>query len=50
MGSIPPQNKGRPTSSGSIPFGGFTPGTILSERYRIVGLVYLKNVMPVSDV
>jgi serine/threonine-protein kinase len=29
---------GRVTSSSSIPVGGYSPGTILSDRYRIVGL------------
>ena len=30
---------GRVISSGSIPVGGFTPGMILAERYRIIGLL-----------
>src|SRR5262245_5265138 len=29
----------RQISSESIPAGGFTPGTILTDRYRIVGLL-----------
>ena len=30
---------GRIVSSDSVPAGGFTPGTILSDRYRIIGLL-----------
>jgi serine/threonine-protein kinase len=30
---------GRLVSSGSIPVGGFTPGMVLAERYRIIGLL-----------
>jgi predicted Ser/Thr protein kinase len=30
---------GRLASSDSIPVGGFTPGAILSDRYRIIGLI-----------
>ena len=30
---------GRIVSSDSIPAGGFTPGTILADRYRIIGLL-----------
>jgi hypothetical protein len=29
---------GRLISSDSVPAGGFTPGTILADRYRIIGL------------
>jgi serine/threonine-protein kinase len=35
----PPVVAGRIPSSGSIPVGGFTPGTVLAGRYRVVGLV-----------
>ena len=30
---------GRIVSSDSVPAGGFTPGTILADRYRIIGLL-----------
>jgi len=30
---------GRLASSDSIPAGGFTPGAVLAERYRIIGLL-----------
>jgi serine/threonine-protein kinase len=30
---------GRVISSGSVPVGGFTPGTVLAGRYRIIGLL-----------
>jgi hypothetical protein len=30
---------GRLISSDSVPAGGFTPGTILTDRYRIIGLL-----------
>ena len=30
---------GRIVSSDSVPAGGFTPGTVLSDRYRIIGLL-----------
>jgi hypothetical protein len=30
---------GRLISSDSLPVGGFTPGTILAGRYRIIGLI-----------
>jgi len=30
---------GRLISSGSVPVGGFTPGVVLAERYRIIGLL-----------
>ena len=30
---------GRLISSGSVPFGGFAPGTVLAARYRIIGLL-----------
>src|SRR5215510_9936482 len=33
------QRVGRLISSDSIPVGGFTPGTILLDRYRIIGLI-----------
>ena len=32
-------NVGRIVSSDSVPAGGFTPGTILADRYRIIGLL-----------
>ncbi|MBN2317693.1 MAG: zinc-ribbon domain-containing protein [Acidobacteria bacterium] len=30
---------GRIVSSDSVPAGGFTPGTILADRYRVIGLL-----------
>jgi hypothetical protein len=43
-GEIPPSpaispHVGRIVSSDSVPAGGFTPGTILADRYRIIGLL-----------
>jgi serine/threonine-protein kinase len=35
----PVQDARRLASSNSIPVGGFTPGTILADRYRIIGLL-----------
>jgi len=36
---VPSSPVGRLSSSDSIDSGGFTPGTVLSERYRIIGLI-----------
>src|SRR6266498_320593 len=38
MPTIPPR-AARLISSDSIPAGGFTPGVILSDRYRVIGLL-----------
>jgi predicted Ser/Thr protein kinase len=43
-GEVPPSpvaapHVGRIVSSDSVPAGGFTPGTILADRYRIIGLL-----------
>jgi serine/threonine-protein kinase len=35
----PPSSVGRLASSDSISAGGFTPGSVLAERYRIIGLL-----------
>src|SRR5262245_57721211 len=37
--SSPEVPVGRLASSDSIAVGGFTPGTIITERYRIIGLI-----------
>ncbi|HEY7188435.1 MAG TPA: serine/threonine-protein kinase, partial [Vicinamibacterales bacterium] len=36
---VPPPRTARLVSSDSVPVGGFAPGTILGDRYRIVGLL-----------